>query len=135
MHYHTTIENPDSWRNHSFIIQVLAELPLIGSFFAKEHPLEMLDMSLKYLTMLVVSTAGMMVPMGNEMDDSPATMGAKMAFKMSVGMSVGNMGYNVARKGAKSFYYRFFGTPTRSSHSPPVASSQHPETDMPYQRL
>lgn len=98
----TGMENQPHW----FVKYVLAEIPIIGSFFIAKSLPQALNQAGKSTAMLVGATTGMIlnVVSSETETDSMALRMTKMTANMAVGMAGGNIIYNGLSNGGEILY-------------------------------
>ncbi len=97
-------ENPRSWRDHWLVKNVLAELPIVGSFLSKKKLSEAVHEAGKCTAMLVGGTCAMMSILTPTEQDTPEARVAKMTTSMAFGMWAGKATYNVVTSGGEALY-------------------------------
>ena len=88
-------DNNNTWRNHWFVENVLAEIPIINGFFKSNNVKVALQHSGKSAFMLAGGTTLMLLNiMGVNETDSPVEEFGKMTANMAVGMFGGHVLFN-----------------------------------------
>lgn len=103
MHQDNLVIHERHWRNHWFVLNVLAEMPFIGGIFLQRDPWKALDIGLKYTAMIIGGTVTMTLPMDDNMNRSSVKTGGMMA----VGMAGGAILYNGVRESTIKGYQLF----------------------------
>lgn len=98
----------NSWRKHWFVVNVLVEIPVIGSFFKKKDLAKALHAAAKCTAMLAGGTTAMMTILVPTEDDSTPVIIEKMATSMAIGMTTGKVLFNVAHTSCELLYHYAF---------------------------
>lgn len=107
-----------NWRDNWVVKKILAEAPIIGSFFSKKDWREAFIEAGKCTTSIFVGGAAMMLtmPKTSEMHSDEARV-ALAATSMAAGMMVGKVIYNITTEGCGMLYQYYVSKNTRHSSS------------------
>lgn len=102
----------NNWREHWFIVNIINEIPILGSFFKKKTLSESMHDAGKCLAALAGSTVTMIPVIDlNKTEDMPMHI-AKMSTAMIVGMVAGKVTYNGLCGGGFMLYSYLKSEPT-----------------------
>jgi hypothetical protein len=102
-------KKPNHWLIRWLVPNVLAEIPIAGSFFEKETWSESVHAAGKCTSMLVGGSIGMMYPI-----DTTNNERLDMTAGMAIGMMTGKVTFNVLCSVGKTMLPQYFATNQRS---------------------
>lgn len=99
----TELKN-NSWREHWFIVNIINEIPILGSFFKKKTLSESMHDAGKCLAALAGSTATMIPIIDSNKTEDMSMHIVKMTTAMIGGMVAGKVAYNGLCGGSSMLY-------------------------------
>lgn len=114
-------ENKKNWQRHWFVVNVLFEIPVVGSFLKKKTLASAIHDAGKCISAAAGGIAGMNYNLIPNEDDDSADHIAKMTINMLIGMTVGKVAYNAAFNSC-AILYQYVES---KNHSEPNARHDH----------
>ena len=121
-------DKPKTWRDHWLIKNILAEIPLIGSFFAKKTYQEALHDAGKCMSALAGGTTTMMYLWSPLETDNMQIKFLKMTSSMAIGMTAGKSIYNSLYSCSSQLLFRYRTISRQSNAFSPIELSDDLES-------
>lgn len=103
---------PTNWRKHWFVVNVLVEIPILGSMFKKKTLPGAIHAAGKCVAAIAGGTSAMMSILTPDKTDEVPVIIAKMSTSMIIGMTAGKVIYNAGYNGGLILYQYTSSKPT-----------------------